>query len=48
MYEDELGYKKGEVKKRKIVESEVISVDKRISIISEIFAIVGKEDTDIT
>ncbi len=48
MYEDELGYKKGEVQKRKIVESEEFSVDERISIISEIFAIVKKEEPDIT
>jgi len=48
MYEDELGYKKGEVQKRKIVESEEFSVDERISIISEIYAIVKKEEPDIT
>ena len=48
MYEDEMGYKKGEVQKRKIVESEEFSVDDRISIISEIFAIVNKKEPDIT
>ena len=48
MYEDEMGYKKGDVQKRKIVESEEFSVDERISIISEIFAIVKKEEPDIT
>ncbi len=48
MYEDELGYKKGEVQKRKIVESEEFSVDERVSILSEIFAIVKKEEPDIT
>jgi len=48
MYEDELGYKKGEVQKRKIIESEELSVDERISIISKIYAIVKKEEPDIT
>ena len=48
MYEAELGYKKGEVQKRKIVESEEFSGDERISIISEIYAIVKKEEPDIT
>jgi transposase len=43
MYEDETGYKKGEFQKRKIVETEIFSVDERIKIISEIFAIMGKE-----
>ena len=44
MYEDEKECKKGEVQKRKIIESEYFSVDERISIISEIFAIVKKEE----
>lgn len=39
MYEDETGYQKGEIQKRKIVEAEIFSVDKRIKIISEILAI---------
>jgi transposase len=48
MYEDEMGYKKGEIQKRKIIESEEFSVDYRISIISEIFAVVNKKEPDIT
>ncbi len=48
MYEDETGYEKGEVQKRKIVETEIFSVDERISIISGIFAIMGKEDREST
>jgi len=48
MYEDETGYQKGEIQKRKIVETAEISIDERISIISEIFAIVNKKDTDVT
>jgi transposase len=48
MYEDELRYKTGEVQKRKIVESNEFSVDERISIISEIFVIIKKEEPDIT
>jgi transposase len=47
MYEDETGYQKGDVKKRKIVETAEISIDERISIISEMFAIVNKKDTDV-
>ncbi|MDD3246406.1 MAG: IS110 family transposase [Methanosarcina sp.] len=47
MYEDETGYVKGEVKRRKIVETEIFSVDERISIISEIFAIVEIKKPDI-
>ena len=47
MYEDETGYVKGEVQRRKIVETEIFSVDERISIISEIFAIVEKKKPDI-
>jgi len=48
MYEDETGYQKGEVQKRKIVETEIFSVDERITIISGIFAIMGKEDREST
>ncbi|MGV8078331.1 MAG: IS110 family transposase [Methanosarcina sp.] len=48
MYEDETGYKKGEIQKRKIVETEIFSVDERIKIISEIFAIMGKKDPEST
>ena len=48
MYEDETGYKKGEFQKRKIVEIEIFSVDERIKIISEIFAIMGKEKREST
>lgn len=43
-YEDETGYEKGEIQKRKIIETEMFSVDERIKIISGIFAIMGKED----
>jgi transposase len=43
-YEDETGYQKGEINKRKIVETEVFSVDERIKIISGIIAIMGKEE----
>mgnify|MGYP000951248036 CR=1 FL=1 len=46
IYEDETGYKKGEIQKKKIVETEIFSVDKRIKIISEIFAIKKKEDEE--
>ena len=48
MYEDETGYEKGEIQKRKIVETEVLSVDERIKIISGIFAIMGKEEREST
>ena len=48
MYEDETGYQKGEIQKRKIVETEIFSVDERIKIISGIFAIRGKEDREST
>jgi len=48
MYEDETGYEKGEVKKRKIVETEIFSVDERIKIFSGIFAIMGKKDQEST
>ncbi|AKB57335.1 Mobile element protein [Methanosarcina barkeri 227] len=48
IYEDEIGYKKGEIQKRKIVETEIFSVDERIKIISEIFAITEKGDEEST
>ena len=48
MYEDETGYKKGEIQKRKIIEIEMFSVDERIRIISGILAIMGKEDREST
>ena len=41
MYEDETGYQKGEVKKRKLVEKEIFSVDERITIISGVIVIMG-------
>jgi len=48
IYEDGTGYKKGEIQKRKIVETEIFSVDERIKIISEIFAIMEKEGEEST
>jgi hypothetical protein len=48
MYEDKTGYKKGEVQKRKIVETEIFSVDERIKIISGIIAIMGKKEGEST
>ena len=48
MYEDKSGYQKGEIQKRKIVETAIFSVDERIKIISEIIAIMGKEDEEST
>ena len=48
MYEDETGYQKGEFQKRKIVETEIFSVDERITIISGILAIMGKPDEEST
>jgi transposase len=48
MYEDKSGYQKREIQKRKIVETEIFSVDKRIKIISGIIAIMEKEDKEIT
>ncbi|AKB36547.1 Mobile element protein [Methanosarcina siciliae C2J] len=48
MYEDETGYKKGEIQKRKIIEIETLSIDERIKIISGIFAVVGKEKKEST
>ena len=44
MYEDETGYQKGQIQKRKIVETEIFSVDKRIKIISGIIAVMGKDE----
>jgi transposase len=44
MYEDKTGYKKGEIQKRKILQTEILSVDERIKIISGIIAIMGKEE----
>ncbi len=48
MYEDETGYQKGEIQKKKIVETEPFSVDERIKIISGIIAIMGKEECEST
>ena len=48
MYEDETGYEKGEIHKRKIIETDIFSVDERIRIISGIFAIVGIGDKEST
>jgi len=48
MYEDETGYQKGEIQKKKIVETESFSVDERIKIISGIIAIMGKEEREST
>jgi transposase len=48
MYEDETGYQKGEIQKRKIVETEIFSVDERIKIISGIIAIIRKEEGENT
>jgi transposase len=48
MYEDETGYKKREIQKRKIVETEIFSVDERIKIISEIFAMTEKQNEEST
>jgi len=48
MYEDGTGYKKGEVQKRKIVETEVFSIDERIKIINGIIAVMGKEEEKST
>jgi transposase len=39
-YKDETGYEKGEVQKRKIIETNMFSVDERIRIICGIFVIV--------
>jgi len=48
MYEDETGYQKRKIQKRKIVDTEIFSVDERIKIISGIIAIMGKEDEEST
>jgi transposase len=48
MYEDETGYEKGEIQKRKIVETEIFTVDERITIISGLIAIMGKEEEEST
>ena len=48
MYEDGTGYEKGETQKRKIVETEIFSVDERIRILSGIIAIMGKEEGEST
>ena len=48
IYEDETGYKKEQIQKRRIIEKVTISVDERIKIISGIFAIVEKEDKGCT
>jgi transposase len=48
MYEDETGYKKGEVQKKKIVEAETFSVDERIKIIRGIIAIMENKEGDST
>jgi transposase len=48
MYEDETGYQKGQIQKRKFVETEIFSVDKRIKIISGIIAVMGKEEGEST
>ena len=40
--------KRKKIQKRKIVETEVFSVDERIKIISGLIAIVGKEDREST
>ena len=36
IYEDETGYKKKEIQKRKIVETEIFSVDERIKIMGSV------------
>ncbi|WP_440945984.1 IS110-like element ISMac14 family transposase [Methanosarcina sp. T3] len=48
MYEDETGYKKGEIQKRKIVETEMFSVDERIKIMSEIYVIARNDEKEST
>ena len=48
MYEDETGYYKGDIQKKKIVEAVEISVEEGISIIHEVFAILTKKDPDVT
>ena len=46
MCEDETGYQKEEVQKRKIVETEIFSVDEHIKTIGGIIAIMGKEERE--
>jgi len=48
MYEDETGYKKGEIQKRKIVETEMFSVDERIKIMSKIYVIARNDEKKST
>ncbi|HEX9251719.1 MAG TPA: IS110 family transposase [Ignavibacteriaceae bacterium] len=48
MYEDKTGYEKGEIQKRKIVQTEIFSIDERIKIISGIIVIMGKEEEEST
>ncbi len=48
MHEDETGYQKGEIQKKKIVETESFSVDERIKIIGGIISIMGKEEREST
>jgi hypothetical protein len=48
MYEDETGYVKGEVQKRKIVETETFSIDERITIISGIISMIGNKEGEST
>lgn len=48
MYEDEIGYEKGEIQKMKIVKTETFSIDERITIISGIIAIIGNEEEEST
>ena len=46
IYKDETGSRKGETQKRQIVEIETFQVEKYINIISEIIAIMEKEDEE--
>ncbi len=48
MYDEETGYQKGEIQKKRIVEALEISVDEGISLIHEVFAILNKKDPDAT
>jgi transposase len=48
MYEDETGYQKGAIQKRKIVETDIFSIDESIKIISGVIAIIGKEEREST
>lgn len=47
MHEDETGYQKGKIQKRKIVETEIFSVDERIEIIGGMVAIIEKRKDKI-